>query len=442
MAIIIFIYNFFNTRFYAATDEKKENLFNKNFFILWHSQWISQLGSQAFSIAMLLWIKHITGSATLMGSILMVSLIPGVLLGPFGGVFADSYSRKKIMVCCDLICGLSVLLFTSLFFFCPDHPQIMLTAIFFASLCIATSKAFFNPAVLAAIPDTVPDTKIPQANALSQISMQLAVFIGVSTGGVLFRVLGAPVLFLADGLSYLYSGLAKSFMKLPKGIQERRHPLKDSFTELKANTREGFTYMWKNKGMRKTFILAGLLNFFFAPALVSLPFYVEDVLRVKSDWYGYLMAGFGGGAMLGYIMAGLIKKLARLRMYLISVFFVLLGFLNFILGINNNILAALAIIFFSGMATGYINICIINQLQINTQANMRGRVFGNLNTLTGGIMPVSLGLAGFIIDAIDKQVDILFKVTGLIMLMVSIAISFNKELLIFLGKEPEKNYWK
>jgi len=56
------------------------SLFNKNFFLLWRGQFVSQMGNQAFSIAMMFWIKHETGWATLMGLVMMVSQIPAVLL--------------------------------------------------------------------------------------------------------------------------------------------------------------------------------------------------------------------------------------------------------------------------------------------------------------------------------------------------------------------------
>jgi len=90
--------------------EQPTKLFNRNFLIQWQGQTISRLGSQVFAISMLLWIQQTTGSATIMGLLYMLAAIPGIILGPIGGTFADRYSRKKIIVFSNLIQGLAVLL--------------------------------------------------------------------------------------------------------------------------------------------------------------------------------------------------------------------------------------------------------------------------------------------------------------------------------------------
>ena len=205
---------------------KNAKLFNKDFLILWHSQLVSQLGSQAFTVAMLFWIKHLTGSATLMGTLLMASMIPGAILGPVGGVIADYYSRKKIIVWCDLISGISVLLFTAMLLFLPNEDNLLLISLFVVSIVVGIAKAFFNPAVLASIPDIAPVSKVSMANSIHQSSTQLAMFVGLGLGGLLFRLLGAPLLFLFDGLSYIYAGIVQLFMVIPQGMPERNESLK------------------------------------------------------------------------------------------------------------------------------------------------------------------------------------------------------------------------
>jgi MFS transporter, DHA3 family, macrolide efflux protein len=420
-----------------AGDVAKEKLFNKNFFILWHSQLLSQVGSQAFSVAMIFWIKHATGSATLMGTLLMVSMIPGAVLGPVGGVVADYYARKKIVVWCDLICGIAVLLFASLFLFIPGKTSVILAALFMVSVIVAISKAFFNPAVLAAIPDVVHPSKVPAANSITQSSTQLAMFIGLGSGGVLFRVLGAPLLFLVDGLSYLYAGLVQLFMHIPQEVPESTKSLNRRLMELKDSMVEGFVHIWAHKGMRRVFILASALNFFFAPVLVVFPFYVEDVLQESADWYGYLIAGFGAGAMMGYLAINILKVPANRKGFLVAILFVLLSVANYGMGLVHTPVLAFSIMLFCGAFTGYINVNIINQLQLNTRPAMRGRIFGNLTTLTAGIMPIALGLSGIVIDAIDKQVDLVFKGSGICMLLITLLAAFNKDIFRFFAKEPE-----
>ena len=100
--------------------KQPSRLMNKNFFLLWQGQFVSRLGSQAYMIAMMFWLKHATGSATLMGTLMMLSMLPMVLLGPFGGTFADLHSRKKIIVVSDLVFGVSVLSLAAVMFTMPE----------------------------------------------------------------------------------------------------------------------------------------------------------------------------------------------------------------------------------------------------------------------------------------------------------------------------------
>ncbi len=413
-------------------------LFNANFLILWLSQFVSQFGSQAFAVAMLFWLKHSTGSATLMGTLLMVSMIPSVLLGPLGGVFADRYGRKKIIVLCDLISGAAVVVFALLFFVIPEAKDTILVSMFSVSVIVSIIKAFFTPAVMAYIPEIVPTDKIPAANSLAQSSTQLAMLVGLGLGGVLFRLLGAPMLFLVDGMSYLGAAIAQLFMHSPVAAVQEKEPksFQQSWQQIKKEIWDGFVYIWNNVGMRTTFLLAGALNFFFAPILVILPFYVEDLLKVKSDWYGYLFAAYGAGSVIGFLGGGVVKVPPARRGQLILVFFIILSVATFLLGLVSTPWTAFSIILVSGMLTGYINLNIINQLQLTT-TDLRGRIFGNLTTFTAGIMPISLGLSGLIIDALHKKVEFIFFISGICMACICIVVFFIKQFNDFFAQEPE-----
>jgi DHA3 family macrolide efflux protein-like MFS transporter len=126
---------------------------NKNFVLLWQGQSVNRLGLQAFSVAMLFWIKHATDSATLMGIMLMLSTLPAVLLSPLGGALADRYSRRRIIVLSDLLSGLAVLTLAALYWIAPQSTHIILIWLFIVSLLTSILSAFFMPAISAAMPD-------------------------------------------------------------------------------------------------------------------------------------------------------------------------------------------------------------------------------------------------------------------------------------------------
>ena len=82
-------------------------MWNRHFLLLWQGLLVSQLGTQLFSLALLYWILETTGSATIMGLVLMAAALPGVFLGPFAGTLADNVSRKALLISADVVarCG-------------------------------------------------------------------------------------------------------------------------------------------------------------------------------------------------------------------------------------------------------------------------------------------------------------------------------------------------
>lgn len=412
-------------------------LFNRNFFLLWQGQLVSRIGSQAFAIAMMFWIKHATGSATLMGMIMMVSMLPSVILGPLGGAFADRYSRRSIIIFSDLLNGVVVLALAGMMFIAPDEKSVIIVWLFVASIIVAVVGSFFRPAISASIPDLVPKTKVAAANSLNQFSLQLSTFIGQGIGGTLFRLLGAPVLFLVDGLTYLFSAFSESFITIPQTFREKGEAKNSVFAEFKNDIAEGFRYVWKRTGLRTLLLGASFLNFFLTPIILLLPFYVEDFLKARPDWYGFLLASLGVGAMLGYLAAGVLKLpgTARSMTMIVVLFCQTLGL--GLLGLITLPWLSLLVMFLFGVMNGFFNVNIMTVLQISTPSEIRGRVFGLLNTISMGLSPIAMALSGVIADLTNQNIPAIYVTCGVITASLSVALALSKEYRLFLACEPE-----
>ena len=411
-------------------------LLNKNFLLLWQGQFVSQMGSQAFAIAMMFWIKHETGSATLMGMLLMASNIPSVLLGPVAGVYADSHSRKRIIVWCDLLSGFAVLTLAGLLFFAPEATDAAIVWLFVVSVFITLVGTFFRPAISASIPDLVPADKLAGANSMNQFSMQLSGFLGMGSGGVLFRVLGAPVLFLIDGLSYLFSAASEAFITIPQDIPEKTKGIRAAWNRFKAQTAEGFRHVWNQAGLKNLFFTAAFLNFLLAPIAVLLPFYVEDWLHTTPDWFGFIMAGFGAGAMIGYVAAGSLKLPGKVRAVTVIAALVAMATLLASYAVVRNTWIALLVSSGIGLTNGYVNINIVTIIQLTTPSQIRGRVMGFLGTLAGGLSPLAMGLAGWVADLLNQNIPLLMAICGGTAAVLSALVSLNGEFRSFLSYEP------
>lgn len=410
-------------------------LFNRNFFLLWQGQFISQLGSQAFTIAVMFWLKHQTGSASLMGLIMAVTMLPVVVLSPIGGTVADHFSRRRIIILSDVFSGFAILILAYLFYFTPHASGIIIIWLFVACVILGVIRAFFTAAISAAIPDIVPKEKTSAANSLHQASTQISMLAGQGLGGYLFVVFGAPLLILIDGITYLFSAFSESFIEIPQKIPEKTGPLRGQFKKFKDDTLEGFRYVWKHPGMRTLFFAAAFINFFAIPFIVLLPFYVEDFLMARADWYGYLLAAFGFGSLAGYAIAGTIRTSGTVRSAIVILALILMSLCFPVFSILTSASWALLLMIIFGTLNGFLNINIITILQTSVFSEIRGRIFGVLTTITSGLVPLSMVLAGIAADLLNHNIPLIYAICGIITVILSILSASSKNFREFLRSE-------
>lgn len=417
--------------------QEPQKLFNRNFALQWQGQTVSRLGSQLFTAGLFFWIKAATGSPALIGTLSMVSSLPGVILMPVGGALADRYPRKLIIMIGDLIRGLALLALTALMFLKPAATPAILAALFAVSVINGIVGSFFGPALAATIPDLVPRNRVTAANSLGQLSIQGSLFIGQAIGGWLYELVGAAWLFLINGLSFLYSSGSEALVTIPQTIPERKGNWRAQFRTFGHDIAEGFRYVWRKPGLREMLVFSAALGFFTAPIVVLMPFYVEDTLRAGARWYGFLLSGFAVGTVLGYALAGILRVKASVRglvMIIISVL-VPVGFVG--LGLVRAPGVALLFTLLGGLASGYVTVNITTLIQVTTPSEIRGRVVGLLAALSTALTPIGSGLAGLVAEALPKQliqtaagatrnaVDVspVFIACGLLMAVIALLLS-------------------
>lgn len=393
-----------------AVPAQPPRLLNRNFLLLWQGQAVSRLGNQAFAVAMMFWVMEKTGSASLMGLLMTFSMLPGVLLGPVGGTFADRHSRIKIIVVCDLIAGVGVLALAFLMMSLPDAVDVIIPVLFVVAVLGGVIQAFFMPAVAATVPDLVAPERLAAANSLNQFSNQASLLIGQAAGGVLYNTLGAPLLFLIDGLSFLFSGASEMFIRLPARPLPQAEEKQPVFRTYLRQTAEGFRYVWQRAGLRSFMLGASFLNFLIMPIMVLFPFYVSLYLRQGSEWYGFLMAGMSAGAVAGFLLAGVLKLQGAARARGILAGMLLMPSLYGAIGFVRVPAVAVGMVFLAGASMGLVNVYLVTMIQRSTPSEIRGRVMGLLGTLGGALMPVGMALGGVVGDLTGKNVPLIYAV--------------------------------
>lgn len=415
-------------------------LWNRNYTLLWSGQFISGLGNHVFDVALALWVVQLTNSATLMGLVLAISSIPQLLLTPIGGVLADRYSRKKILVISDFVGGVLVVALGLLALFLPQQIWLSVGFIFVVSVGLSVVSAFFGPAAQAMIPDLVPSSRLSGALSLGQLSAQIGLFVGAGLGGMAFRLLGAPVLFLVNAITFFVASANSALIKAPQVERPKAETTnwRARMGAFGADLRQGLKFVWRERGLRTLVLITAIGNFFSTPFLSLLQFYLRDHLRVANyeDWVGYLGAAVSVGALLGFVIVGVAGFQGRRRANAILTMMLLDGLLYCLLIFVPSPAVALVLIALSGTFGAFLTVSITTVVQLITPKEMRGRVFGLLGTISGSITPIAFGLSGIITDLTGKNIALIYGVCGAILLGLSIVVNLNRDIRGFLAYQP------
>ncbi|EPY03889.1 major facilitator superfamily protein [Paenibacillus alvei TS-15] len=368
------------------TSEPKKRLWTLNFFLLWQGQLVSALGDSIYEIALTFWILYETGSPGLMGALLAASLLPKVLISPFAGVIVDRTDRRKMILLMDFIRGVCILFVGTAAIF--GYLEIWMA--FAAGIILGICAAFFNPAVTSTIPDLVHPSQIVQASANLSMLRAVSQIIGPSSGGVLYHLVGPPILFLCNGISYIISFILAFFMKIPKSTGQ------DQQYNFWQDMKDGFTYIWKMKGLRDLIVLAGFLNFFATISIVLLAPMFKNSANLGEVKYGIAMAIFTLGMLAGMILTSVFRIKPEHKSMFLMFSGLLAGIVFSTAVMMNNFILMAILLFIGGIFNAIVNVLIESTVQLTVTQEMRGKVSSIKGTLTMGLAPLAMFIGGIL----------------------------------------------
>jgi MFS family permease len=408
---------------------------NRNFLLLWQGQLVSEVGTQLFQVVLILWLKQTTGSATLVGLLMMAYTIPNVLLGPLGGVLADRYSRRMVLVIGDVVRGAALLGMGLVLVVWPPSTTVVVVSLFAYAVLGGAVGAIWQPSGVSLVPDLVPKENLPTANSFIQGSFQLGTVGAQAFAGVLFRILGAPALMVIDGISFLYAALSDALLRVPP-TAPRPALSSGRFAALKADVMEGLRHIHSRPGMRVLFYAVAFFQVLTISMLVLFPFYVDEQLHARVQWYGFLLAASGLGVALGYGIGGAAAKLSPATTSRITLSFMGMWSLGIVaLAFTTNSWIALGIVGVIGIMNGFIGLRLLTVFQLVLPSEIRGRVFGLIATVAQALMPFGMGLTGFIVDVTHHNMTLVYLLCGGVAAVVTLNVGLRRECREFLAGE-------
>lgn len=283
---------------------KRQNMWrvlrNREYSLLILGETISAAGTQIMVVALAWQVYELTHSAFALGLIGLFQAIPRLIFSLVGGVFADVYDRRKMLLIIETslaVCSLVLALTTQL-------HVINMVVIYIIVLVSASVSAFEFPTRQAIVPALVPREQLADAVSLNAVMMQLTFVVGAAAGGFVLAAAGLVNTYMLDVITYLVVIGALLVMHVPSVPAEKRaQPGLSAFTD-------GIAFLREHPVILGVLSLDFFATFFGSPRSL-LPIYADSILHVGEQGLGILLAATSIGAVALAPLTGRINRFPR-----------------------------------------------------------------------------------------------------------------------------------
>jgi MFS family permease len=396
--------------FAGAVDQTFRSLRHRNYRLLWFGTFFSGCALW-IQTATLGWLTYdLTGSAVLLGAVNGIRSLPLLVLGPFGGVAADRFDRRKLLLTTQLTLLVTTLAFATLI----ATGQLQVWHIFAYTLLTGVAWAFNMPVRQSLVPMLVPRIDLMNAVALNSAMFNFSRILGPTVAGLLIAALGPGENFFIQAAAYLGVVIMVLQMRIEPSTRK-------AVTSVGANLLEGARFIWDNPTLRAQIFLALVPVVIALPYNALLPIFASDVLQVGPQGLGLLMAAQGLGAVAGTLTLASLKNVERKGLVVLVAVFCL-GLFLALFALSRIYLLSLVLLVLIG-ATQMLYFT-TNQalIQLSTPDELRGRVMG-VYMLNQGLVPFGSLFAGVLAGLLGAPDAVLLM--GLLVAGLALFAAFN-----------------
>lgn len=398
--------------------------------VIWCGQAASIFATVAASFAAIWFITESTSSPVWLSLASAASLLPVALLSPFGGVVADRFNRKRVMILADGCAGAFSLLLAAAILMGFLSVSLML-----ALLAVrGGAQAFHGPAMTALMPHLVPERHLVRINAMDQAITSLSSIAGPALGILLYTVVGLHGVMILDAACAAIACACLAAVRIPScsvaGSRVDGRALSEGFeafgmagepaasnatgfASVFADLREGASFIVHDKGLLSLMILIMVTMLLFMPAASLSPLMTYQHFGGDGFQASLVEAVFGVGLLVGSAVV-MVWGGGKKNVPLIIGSGVVLGLALAACGLlNGNQFPLFAVLIgVVAAATGFFNAPIMPIMQKRTPDEKFGRVMGIFLTGSSLAAPVGLMFSGFLAEAIG--ITTWFVVCGLL----------------------------
>lgn len=345
----------------------------RDFRLLWLGLLVSRIGSEMQVVAVSWQVYLLSGNPVSLGLIGLSRFLPVMFFSLFGGIAADRYDRRYIMLLSQMIMAF----FSLILFFTTLNGTVTTNIIYLMIAANSLAGVFDTPARQSIVPLLVPKNEFVNAVSLMTTMWHTAIVLGPSIAGFIIASSGIGSVYAINAITFIASIVALILMK--KGRPEKS--TKSSFS-LSALT-EGLRFVFKTPLIYSSMLLDFFATFF-SSATVLLPVFAKEILSVGPQGLGILYAAPSLGAVTGGLLISGFSKIKKQGILLLTGVLIY-GISTFFFGFSRHFFLSLLILFCTGFGD-VISTIIRNTIrQMATPDHLRGRMVSvNMIFFMGG----------------------------------------------------------
>lgn len=371
---------------------------DKNFGLFWSGAFLSSIGFWIQTVGQGWQVLQLTNSALLLGCVSFAATLPNIVLSLFGGVVADRFNRRHLLIGTQIIYMTTAALlgiFTSLHI-------ITVWQIIVMALINGTFSSVGFPAWQAFVGDLVQPEQLKQGIALNSTQFNLSRVIGPAIGGISIGLFGIAGSYYLNALSYVAVIIPLIFMR----TLQKRHTSETS--GVWRGIQAGLSYTRRRPSLQIALLLQFTIALLVFPYAVLLPIFARDIFKTGPTGLGALNAAAGVGALLGAISLVILSRYLGRSMRLLITLCLVGGATCVAFALSTSQEVSLLLLIALG-ASAVMSMTVTNTtLQTMTPEHMRGRILSIWILLAFGVAPLGNLVAGWVAQLIGASLTLAF----------------------------------
>ncbi|MFI8372444.1 MFS transporter [Streptomyces sp. NPDC085479] len=379
----------------------------RNYRLFFTGAIVSNTGTWMARITQDWLVLSLTGSAAAVGITTALQFLPMLLFGLYGGVIADRYPKRRLLLVSQAALGLCGLALAAL----TLSGQVQVWHVYLIAFLLGMVTVVDNPARQSFVSELVGPDRLRNAVSLNSANFQSARLIGPAVAGVLIAGIGSGWAFLVNGLSFLAPLAALWLMRTSELHKVERAP------RGKGQLREGLRYVAGRPDLIWPIALVGFIGTFGFNFPIWLTAFSEEVFHVGAGTYGFLNTLMAAGSLAGALLAAR-RGSTRLRMLVIAAG--VFGVLEIAAALSPSFWLFALLLVPIGMIGLTVNVTANSAVQMATDPVMRGRVMSLYMMVFAGGTPIGAPLLGWVTDTYGARAG--FATGGLVSLTAAAVI--------------------